>query len=114
MFNIHCDDVKWTSETFVIIQIYREHNTFTVYFSHKQLSMGNLICAPGSFYGWNTKNPPRERVMKSLEPFIRYDWMRNQSFCYHKLATLSLTQVLTTFGVCFSFNSEGNFLKQNA
>lgn len=53
----------------------------------------------------------RQEFFRTLHGFTKYDWMKNQSFCWKNHRTIKLQQLLTYLGFCFNLN-EPNVLNR--
>jgi hypothetical protein len=46
-----------------------------------------------------------DELRQQLEEFTKYDWMKQQSFCWNNRPKIKLKQIFTEIGICFQLNS---------
>jgi hypothetical protein len=50
--------------------------------------------------------------LANVKSFTRYEWLRNQSFCWNNQPKLQLTETLTEKGLCFILNGNKEILNK--
>lgn len=60
------------------------------------------------YHGYDLKS---DMLLRNTENFTRYDWMKNQSFCWKNKEKVNLMQRLTKAGICFVLNGNEKLLR---
>lgn len=54
-----------------------------------------------------------DMLLKNLENFTRYEWLRKQSFCLENQPMVKLVQRITEKGLCFTSSGDNQMLNDD-